>query len=179
MGERVVVTAWQASERAKTPIRKKDLARLSRIAEDDLQAFYDRGDPKRRDFASRFLCRALCQGGAWHYLDPSHGLKDFDVFTFFARSGARQFPPRRHGRADFGRPSRFGRHPDDQDYEGRRVDLFGRSIEHRKAEDFADSLRRYLRERRTATAHHLSRKPVVLIDPPERRGEVIWNPLAL
>lgn len=163
--------------RATAPIRLRDLAQLSEIAESDLQAFYDRGGPKRTVFAPRFLCRALCQGGAWHYLDPSHGLKDFDVFTFFARSGAHQFPPRRHARADFG-PSRFGRHPDDRDYEGRRVDLFGRSIEHRKGDDFADSLRRYLHERRTATAHHLSRKPVVLIDPPERRGEIVWNPLA-
>lgn len=38
-------------------------------------------------YAGRLLCRALCQGAALHYLDGKNGVKDFDVWSFYAALG--------------------------------------------------------------------------------------------
>src|ERR1700727_1064079 len=67
--------------------------------------------PRRRASGGR-LCRALYQGAALHYLDGKNGVKDFDVWSFYAALGDGPFPYRWRGTADFG-PSRFGRYPGD------------------------------------------------------------------
>ena len=114
-------------ERSSAMIELQDLLRLSEIAHWDLER-YIAGDPDARaTFASKILCVALCQGAALHYLDKTTGVKDFDIFTFFVADGMKKFPPRRRTSYDFGR-SKFGRHPDDVGYTGRRVDVMGRSI---------------------------------------------------
>jgi hypothetical protein len=67
-------------------------------------------------------------------------------------------------------------HPDDAElgFKERRVDLLGRSIDVSEGEYVVDALRSYLREARTSTAWHLSKKAVVIIDPPELRGLIAW-----
>ena len=58
-----------------------------------------------------------CQGGALHYLDcqqeakKKNGVKDLDVYCFYAADRKVPWPYRRHGVADFG-DSDFGYHPD-------------------------------------------------------------------
>lgn len=51
-------------------------------------------------------------GSGPHYLDGKNGVKDFDVWSFYAALGDGPFPYRWRGTADFG-PSRFGRYPGD------------------------------------------------------------------
>jgi hypothetical protein len=117
---------------------------------------------------------ALCQGAARHFIDGRNGVKDFDVYTFYAEHPIGPFPARWRTQADFG-PSRLGRHPADPDsFRGRRVDLIGRSLDVSPAADPVEAVRRYLTAARTETARHLARKAVVLIDPEPLRGRVVW-----
>jgi hypothetical protein len=48
-------------------------------------------------------------GAALHYLDARTGIKDFDVWSFYAARSDRPFPYRWRGTADYG-PSKFGRY---------------------------------------------------------------------
>ena len=105
-----------------------DLQRLSEIARKDLQRFIANDRESRIDFSSKILCVALCQGAALHQVNKTNGVKDIDVYTFFAADEGKLFPPRHPVmNYDFG-SSKFGRHPDDLGYIGRRVDCLGRSI---------------------------------------------------
>src|SRR5258708_22622037 len=131
------------AKKSKARFRADDLARLSDLARRDLEAFVSGDEPARAWLRERYLCRALCQGAAMHYVDGRTGVKDLDVYSFFA-AGERSYPPRRTKSVDFG-PSKFGVHPEEADrYDGRRVDLLGRSIEHRPGDDPAVSVVRYL-----------------------------------
>jgi hypothetical protein len=122
------------------------------------------------------LCRALCQGAALHYLDGSNGVKDFDVWSFYAERGDGPFPYRWRGTADYG-PSKFGRYPaDPPSYAGRRADLLGRSLAASLSDDPVIILREYLSEGRTATARALAAKAVILISPPRLLGTIAWPP---
>ena len=154
-------------------IVREDLDRLAAIARSDRQARFERR-PRWRPYADRVLCVALCQGAALHFIDGRTGVKDFDVYTFYAEHPAGAFPARWRIQADFGM-SRFGRHPGDPDsFRGRRVDLIGRSLDVSPNADPVQVVRSYLAAAPTETARHLARKAVVLIDPEPLRGRVVW-----
>jgi hypothetical protein len=107
-------------------------------------------------------------------VDGHNGVKDFDVWTFYAEHPDGPFPYRRVARLDFG-PSKFGRMPNDiRPYRGRRVDLIGRSLLVRLNADPVDALRGYLATSRTGSARALGRKAVVLVDPAHLRGVTVW-----
>jgi hypothetical protein len=109
-----------------------------------------------------------------HYVNESNSVKDFDVWSFYARYDDWPFPARWRGTRDFG-PSKFGRYPRDPPrYSGRRVDLLGRSLSAEPGADPVDVLQRYLAARRTGSAKALAAKAVVLIDPQDRAGEIVW-----
>ena len=127
-----------------------------------------------RGATRRLVCRALCQGAALHYLDGTNGVKDFDVWSFYAERGDGPFPYRWRGTADYGR-SKFGRYPDDPpSFTGRRVDLLGRSLDVPLDAEPAKVLRDYLSAARTRSAKELAAKAVVLIYPEQLAGKVIW-----
>ncbi len=108
------------------------------------------------------------------YVDKKNGVKDFDVWSFYAQYDDWPFPARWRGTRDFG-PSKFGRYPGDPlRYSGRRVDLLGRSLPAAPGADPADAIRRYLAAQRTESAKALAAKAVVLIDPQNRAGEIVW-----
>ena len=154
-------------------IVREDLDRLAAIALSDRQARFERR-PRWRPYADRVLCVALCQGAALHFIDGRNGVKDFDVYTFYAEHPIGAFPPRWRIQVDFG-ASRFGRYPGDPDsFRGRRVDLIGRSLDASPDADPVEAVRRYLLFAGTETARQLARKAVVLLDPEPRRGQVIW-----
>jgi len=97
-----------------------------------------------------------------HYVNEKNGVKDFDVWSFYAQYDDRPFPARWRGTRDFGL-SKFGRYPGDLPrYSGRRVDLLGRSLPVAPGADPADAIRRYLAARRTMSAKALATKAVVL-----------------
>jgi hypothetical protein len=165
-------------DRSLARIGTADLLRLAALAADAEAELFRRNPQGSGRYAGRLLGRALCQGSALHYVDGRNGVKDFDVWSFYAQHDDWPFPPRWRGTRDFG-PSKFGRYPGDPPrYAGRRVDFLGRSLPVGPGADPADALRRYLTAGGTTSAKALAAKAVVLIDPQDRAGEVVWPPHA-
>jgi len=114
-----------------------------------------------------------------HLIDGTNDVKDFDVWTFFAAHlGDPPFPWRRRRAHVFGDPM-FGRPPEKPDFVGRRVDLLGRSLQPRGGVTQDAILSGYLSEGATETARALSKKAVVLLEPADRLGAIVWPPMAL
>lgn len=154
------------------PLTDEHLRRLAEIAEADREGMFIR-NPHLSVYRDRILLTALCQGAALHFVNGINGVKDLDVYTFYAEEPGVGYPYRRRGVEDFG-DSELGRHPEDHAFRGRRVDLLGRTL---KVAPFADpvtSVRNYLRAGGTATAKELANKAVVVIDPGARFGQVAW-----
>jgi len=163
-----------SGRRSLSPITREHLDRLAAIAREDLEARFARR-PQWARYRDRILCSALMQGAALHYLDGKNGVKDLDVYTFFAEppAGLAQFPQRWRTCADFGSSS-LGRDPTLLEYRGRRVDLFGRSLPVAGDSDPVEALRAYLAGRRTPTSRALAEKAAVLLWPEPLRGLVPW-----
>jgi hypothetical protein len=163
-----------ASERSYAKITPAALDRLSSINRDVMEGFMLR-NPRWLGYREKVLCVALAQGAALHFIDGVNGIKDFDVWTFFEQDESLgPFPWRgRRGIRDFGQ-SQWGRHPDDIGFSGRRVDIGGRSIRREPGADPVTTLQSYLRTSRATTPRLLAQKAMVLLDPLERRAEVIW-----
>jgi hypothetical protein len=160
--------------RSLAPIDRSDLLRLAALATECEAGLFARRPRGAGRYAGRLLCRALCQGAALHYLDGRTGVKDFDVWSFYAALDDGPFPYRWHGTADYG-PSRFGRYPGDlAPYTGRRVDFLGRSLPVPLGADPARALRDWLTTARTKTARELAAKAVILIAPERVAGTVCW-----
>ena len=160
-------------ERSLQAIDEHDLRRLVRLALDDLEDLYRRKHHIRDMCKGKLLCLALCQGAALHYLDQATGVKDFDVWSFFERTGTGQFPYRRRAEVDFGSP-KFGLTPGFPNFVGRKVDLLGRSISVSPDESPLVSLSRYISEATTSTPRHLAEKAGVILHPDEYFGQILW-----
>jgi len=161
-------------DRSLARIEVADLLRLAALASNAEAELFGRNPDRSGRYAGRLLGRALCQGAALHYVNGKNGVKDFDVWSFYAQYDDWPFPARWRGTRDFG-PSKFGRWPGDPPrYSGRRVDLLGRSLPAAPGTDPADAIRRYLNAGRTDSAKYLAAKAVVLINPRNRAGEAVW-----
>jgi hypothetical protein len=161
-------------ERSYERIEKEDLEKLLRFAIEDRNDFFSRHPLWKKQYANRVICIALCQGAAQHYVDGKNGVKDFDVWTFYAEHPDRQFYPRRMVSRDFG-ISKFGCYPSDVGkFEGRCVDLIGRSIKCRPKADPIKALRDYLSQPKTKSARLLSKKSAVMLFPKNLFGKVVW-----
>jgi hypothetical protein len=162
------------TDRSLARIDVADLLRLAALAADAEAELVGRNPNGSGRHVGRLLGRALCQGAAVHYVNGKNGVKDFDVWSFYAQYDDWPFAPRWRATRDFG-PSKFGRYPGDpQRYSGRRVDLLGHSLPAAPGTDPADAIRRYLAARRTDSARALAAKAVILIDPHSRAGEIVW-----
>lgn len=169
------------------------------LAEGDHAFFTKRGG--RPEYESRRLAVALAQGAALHYLDGRTGVKDLDVWTFYAAIPGRRFvADKTVRRADFG-PSSLGRQTYDMHaarnqrqralwqrwsaYTGRRVDFCRRALPV-QADAPIDSVISVLQEwlargalstaARKPSPWYLAKKAVVLLYPDSHRGYVVWAP---
>ena len=156
-------------------ITDADLRRLANIARTDLEDLFRRKPDLAKLYRGRVLCVALCQGAALHFLDGRNGVNDFDVWTFFEQGRGRAFPPRRKQGRDYGDP-KFGKSSDRPDFVGRRVDCIGRSIQRRRGQPPLDAVREWLSTSRNKSPRLLSRKAVIVLEPAEARGRVLWRP---
>jgi hypothetical protein len=178
-------------ERSRARLTDEHLRRLAALAEGD-HAFFTRSGG-RPEYESRRLAVALAQGAALHYLDGRNGVKDLDVWTFYAGIPGKRFPAdRRLRNVDFG-PSSLGRGTYDQRalwqrfsaYTGRKVDFCMRALPV-QADAAINSVIRVLQEwlargAKSTAAHpssdwHLAQKAVVLLYPDSHRGYVVWPP---
>lgn len=190
MMERMTATAAR-SARSHVKLTKRHLARLSKIAAADHESLYER----RPAYRGRLVAVVLAQGSGLHYLDQTTGVKDLDVWSFFALPpGEPRFPEdQRKRHVDFG-PSDLGRQRYDmskartprqlaqwqkwhREHEGRRVDLMMRGLRCGPKADPATALRDWLNAGKPGTSPaYLRLKGVILIYPQSRLGEVIWDP---
>lgn len=154
-------------------ITAADLARLAELAAADRAEFFRAYPDWAKLYAKRVLCSALCQGAALHYVGGDVGVNDFDVYTFYAAHPARHWYAKRIKHRDFGDP-KFGRSVEKPTPVGRRVDLMGRELRAAPGDDPVVAVRRYLEAAKTATARLLAKKAVVLLEPEELRGRVVW-----
>jgi hypothetical protein len=152
---------------------------------------------RRPEYRDRLVAVLLAQGAGLHYLDRRNGVKDLDVWSFFALpDGETRFPEdKRSLHVDFG-ASDLGRQRYDfskarsarevalwtkwhSEHLGRRVDLMTRGLLCAPEADPAEAVRAWLDlgiRRPSSSPGHLRLKGVVFIDPGLRRGEVIWDP---
>ena len=177
------------SERSKARLTRRHLARLSTIAAEDRELFLT----THPTFRDRVIAVVLAQGAATHYVTGTKGVKDLDVWTFFSLPpNYSRFPAdKRHRHVDFG-PSVFGRQLYDfgkarheaerrrwqqwhDQHEGRRVDLMMRGLKAKPNADPAEAIRTWLAGT-AGSPRALREGAVVLIDPPDRRSEVVWRP---
>ena len=63
------------------PLERADLARLAALARTDRAEYFATHRDWAEMYVDRFLGAALCQGAALHYLDPTSGINDFDVYA--------------------------------------------------------------------------------------------------
>jgi hypothetical protein len=165
-------------DRSLAHIEVADLLRLVALAADAEAELFERNPRGSGRYAGRLVGRALCQGAALHYVNGKNGVKEFDVWSFYAQYDDWPFPARWRGTRDFG-PSKFGRYlGDPPQYAGRRVDLLGRSLPAAPGADPALAIHNYLAARRTNSARALAAKAVVLIEPMGCAGETRWPPPA-
>ena len=153
-----------------------DLLQLAALAADAEAQLFARNPDGSGRYTGRLLGRALCQGAALHYVDEENGVKDFDVWSFYAQYD--DWPSRLVG-AEHGtsapRSSAGTRATPPTLFRSERVDLLGRSLPAVPDADPADAIRRYLAARRTKSAKAPGRQgPLVLIDPQNRAGEIVW-----
>ncbi|MGD9657884.1 MAG: hypothetical protein AB7U61_09660 [Methylocystis sp.] len=160
------------AERSYEPLTDDDLARLGGIAQDVLRNRVFR-TPVGRRYEDRLIMLALCQGAAQHYLDGVTGVKDLDVWAFFRGGIEKPFPWRARWSADFG-VSRLGRHPADEGYLGRRVDLMGRSIPVIDT-DGEDAVAAWLHGC-SKSARLLVKRPVIGLFPQALFATPLWSP---
>ena len=161
------------------------LDQLAKIARADRAQFLE----GRPEYRRRLLCVALCQGAGLHYVDVKlgrrrpNGIKDFDVWSFFARIPGERFPAdRRNVHVDFG-PSKFGRWTREparfRGFTGRRVDLLMRDLDVGSAPIRSRPSARGFGKRGRASQRALAAKGVVLIQPLRLRGTIISPELAV
>lgn len=185
------------SVRSPAPLTGEHLARLFELAQADHEHFTR--DDGRPEYRNRRLLVVLAQGAAQHFVDRRHGVKDLDVWTFYAELPGQRFPAaKRETHADFG-PSVFGRQWYDLSkarsphelarwdrwdaYQGRRVDFLTRTLPVRpgvKMRHIVAALQDWLDAGAASTATKkpsawwLARNAVVVIDPPRHRGRILW-----
>jgi hypothetical protein len=162
--------------RSYKPITLEDLHRLQEIAAKDRTDFFQRHPSWASLYADRLLCVALCQGAALHYIDITTGINDFDVYTFYAEHPKKSWYAKRLKSYDFGNP-KFGKSVDRPDFIGRRVDVMARSLHAQVFDDPMMALHRYLKTGKNKTAQLLSQKAVILLEPLELLGSIIWPEL--
>ncbi|MDN2497460.1 hypothetical protein FHY52_12305 [Nocardia nova] len=178
------------SERSFRPLTSEHLSRLALLAESDHSEFC-RNHP---EWAADLLACCVVQGGARHYLRGDRGIKDLDLYLFYAlpvgRTGA-QFPwnryPRRRdfGTSELGRqlytdadranPQLAKKMPLWEEFAGRRVDLMSRAIA-MHPDGPRSAVRDWLAQgarRGDGSAWHLSRTPVISLFPV--LGDLWWT----
>lgn len=160
-------------------ITRADLKRLARLAHSDREEFFERHPEWAILYRKRFIGAALAGDAALHFINGSTGLDGFELWSFYAEHPDAAFPFQQVGKADFGK-SKFGRDTRNPEaYAGRRVALHGRSLDCAPADDPITVLQRYLRAGETPSARELRAKAVVLLDPEEFIGYVVWPALVI
>ena len=163
-----------AAEKIAVPVTKDDLKQL---AERSLKQFNDAVNAKpdsamyKVHGGQKPVAIALCQTAAMNYHDGETPYSDLDVFLFYDNS-------KPHGMDDENPVKRWNQ-PwcyDNAKYPcgDIRVDVLVRRIEVGGNKPI-EAICNYLQAKSTDTARELAKDAVVVLDPPEQLGKVIWH----
>lgn len=156
-------------ERIFKELTKEDLILLKEEAEKTFLKYFKEENTQYLDYYDfdNPYCVALCQGAAMHYYDKTNGIKDLDVWFFF-NYNQKALPCRTHRENyDF-----YLSHNGDRI--NRRIDVLFRSIHIDPELSVIENMQAYLKSRRSTTPKELSKKAMVLLNPGDLFGEVIW-----
>lgn len=153
-------------ERSMVPLTTNDLEQLKELALREHKNFFERNSHLKSAYCDSLVGIFLCQEAASHYLNPTVGVKDFDIWHFYVENIEISFPYRAHKRIEDG-------------YKGRPIDFLKRSI----SKDILDScsgqsdrtLMKYLLERNTKTKRELLEKAIVCLFPDVLFARVLWK----
>jgi len=159
-------------KRSLEKITENNLAKILRLAKLDIDSFFKRNPKYIQSYKGKEVLVALGQGAALHYINKKNGVKDFDVWFFYPRF-ERQLPYRRRGIVDYGK-SKFGVHPNDKGFKGRRIDVLMRSDSYFNSGPPEKCLINYFESRATITAKMLSQKAMIGLWPKGLFGKVLW-----
>jgi len=155
-----------AEERLYDPLSINDLERLRELALEEQQNFFERNPHLRKPFYNSLIGICLCQGAASHYLNPTVGIKDFDVWHFYLEVEKLNFPCRAHKRIENG-------------YKGKPIDFLKRGIPKYICNLTPNSpeqiIMNYLFERNTKTKILLLKKAIIGLYPNEIFNKVLWK----
>jgi len=91
------VAGWLSAkdvDRSLARIYVAALPRLAALAADAEANLFERNPRGSGRYADRLLSRAVCQGAAAHYVNGKNGIKEFDVWSFYAQLDDWPFPAR-------------------------------------------------------------------------------------
>ncbi len=162
-------------ERCLEPITKEDLKELYEGSVKRLREYFIQGDGakwKGLYNIEKPLAVALCQGAAMHYHDKANGVKDFDVWFFYAFN-KKHLPYRTIWTWDYQNP-KYGRHPSMPGYKGRKVDTIVRSIKNYTQNNPVKTIHQFLQLENTASSNELAKKAVVMLAPEDLIGKIVW-----
>ncbi len=163
----------KTTERSPELTTDKDLRKILTLAQGDIESFFNR-NPLYKPYSGKECLIALGQGGALHYIDKKNGVKDFDVWFFYPAIGGIVLPYRRRGVVDFGE-SKFGRHPDDEGFKGRKIDVMMRSDLHFNNGQPEKCIQSYLTDCKSKTARVLAQKAMIGLYPEKLFSKILWN----
>lgn len=183
------VVSSELSERSFAELTDDHLRHLAELAAKD-HLMYTR-DKKRPRYRDRRILVVLAQGAAEHYLEGKAGVKDLDVWTFYAEIPGERFPGyRRKTEADFG-PSVFGRQLYEPDlkrrelrrwkaFTGRRIDFIMKGLPvsaDASDDEVFEALRAFLNAAPTRSqVGRTARKAMICISPKRLLGTTVWDP---
>jgi len=151
--------------RSSVELSDGDLRRLAIVAQMDREQFFATHGRWRQLYGDRFICTVLC--------DEGPDAPGYTVWGFFREHPDAPLPYRRK-RVWPVQDSRFGRCLDHPAFAGKSVAVISRSIPAGLLDDAGGTLRRYLQAGRSASARLLRDRRLVLLDPAEDRGVVVW-----
>jgi len=153
-------------ERIYDPLTLDDLERLKEIGLKEHEEFFKRNPHLRSAFYETLIGIFLCQGAASHFVNPSVGIKDFDIWHFYVEHDSINFPYRAHRRIEHG-------------YKNRPIDFLKRAIPRGIFNSFPNDPEKvvmtYLLEKNTISKNMLLKKAIIGLYPDKIFGKVIWR----
>jgi hypothetical protein len=151
------------------PIDRDELIILAQIAERECEAFFERNPHLIPLYEERLLAIALCQGAALQFIGKGYGVKDFDIHFFYFKNPTKP----RLSRAVKRLWTDVGKFKNVQiDFIRTVIPAFPESPSSVTSQ--AEIIRRFLTEKATSNARHLSKKAVVGLVPNEILGTILW-----
>ena len=142
-----------------------DFRVLKELAIKEHEAFFRRNKHLREAYGNNLVAICLCQGAASHYLNPTVGVKDIDIWLFYKDCPGVNFPARSRKR-------------DDNAYMGKPIDWLRRAIPAEMVEasdnEAGLAMRAYI-EKRNINKWQLLKKAIIGLYPEQILGEIIWK----